>query len=112
MKKFLLVAALFFAVSSDNAQAIYVDEYGGSGVIDVYVSDYDNGSVDLRVNKVSSFSSAKGNDGSWYLDSDRYNADFKVRFVDDKYNADIVIYYVDNSWDKGWKKTDKKSLFE
>jgi hypothetical protein len=112
MKKFFLFAVLFMATESTNAQAIFVDKYSGRGVISVYISDYDDGSVDLRVNKVSSFSSAKGNEGNWYLESDQFNADYKIHFVDSKINADIVIYYVSHSWEKGWKKTEKQKLFE
>lgn len=98
--------------SMADAQSMFVDKYSGSGTIDVYVSDYDDSSVDLRVYKVSSYSSAKGNEGKWYLEADRYNADFKIRFVDSKYNAGIVIYYESTSYNAGWKKTDKKGLFE
>ena len=112
MKTLFLSLIMLTISSAAFSQSMYVSKSEKKGVVNVYVSEYDNGSVDLRVYKEDYESKAKGNEGRWYLSDDAYNSDFSIHFVDSKYDADLVIYYESSSYNAGWKNTDKSSLFD
>ena len=66
--------------------------------------------ADLCVYKVNYKSQAKGNEGLWYFEEYKSQADKKIYFADYKSNSDLTIFFVDYKSQAGWQDKSKKHL--
>jgi len=62
------------------------------------------------VYKVEYKSQAKGNDGLWFFEDYKSQADKKIYFTEYKSNSDLTIFFVDYKSQAGWQDKSKKYL--
>ena len=62
------------------------------------------------VYKVDYKSQAKGNEGLWFFDNYKSQADFTIYFVEYKSQADLKVFFVDYKSQAGWRSKEKKHL--